>query len=115
MKKTIINLRTPQTYVQELFVPLFIVILFTVIGQADFLKESPPLDLLPESYEGMPQILYYNNKYTQNTNPQLSYLYGDDLEPFVTNNMMCSADGCEKNLWSKKEKIVIDEASVAST
>jgi len=50
MKKLKINLRTPQTFYQELIIPFVIVILFVAIGQADFLTSFPGLDMSPESY-----------------------------------------------------------------
>ena len=49
MKKLMINMRTPQTFYQELVIPFVIVILFVAIGQADFLTSYPGLDMTPEA------------------------------------------------------------------
>lgn len=60
-------MRTPQTFFQELLLPFVIVLLFVAIGQADFLIESPALDLDPSSYG--PSTLFYNNEHLKQTKP----------------------------------------------
>lgn len=45
MKKLKMNARTPQTYYQELIIPFIIILLFVSIGQADFLQDSPSLEM----------------------------------------------------------------------
>lgn len=105
----------------ELVIPFVIVLLFVSIGQAEFINESPALELSPEKFG--PQILYYNDKYSKmdsaaDTATVKAPSYNTDPEDFVTQNMMCSSKtGCEKEgtLWTEKKKITIPTELVSST
>lgn len=50
-KKLQMNLRTKQTFYNELILPFVIILIFLLIGEAEYVIESPGLDLQPEVYE----------------------------------------------------------------
>lgn len=107
-KKLKINLRTPQTFYQELIIPFVIVLLFVAIGKADFIITMPGLDMTPESYNTT-SVLYYNSDYSNDCAfPQGSakaleqcttYILPEEM---VTDSIMCNQPGCEASkLYTK--------------
>ena len=104
-------MRTKQTFLQELIIPFVIVVLFLAIGQADFLQESPAIDMVPENGNHT-QILFYNNKYLKEKKTAASHTYVSDPKTFVESNMICATHCENKILWSEKKEIIISEAYI---